>query len=504
MKVLRLLVFLLALGAALGGCKPDRTEVAGAVNIIPAGADMLFAVDLQAVLKKVVFSGLDTSTFYRAMISDLSAEAPVISTILANPENSGIDLAQKLYLSFDFDNRHTGGRFGGIFFGLKNAGLLAAAMTKATSAPVQKGLHCQYIQSAPYQLVAWNDNYAAIIYTDWDETLSAFPAILFKEGAPSAVRHGSVRAWLETSADLAHWTSLENLANWESTGWLARLLANTKVLQRSYIHSYVNFGNGLAEWKSRFHFHRRLHTNLDLLFKKQTGFPFWEILPGTDLEGAFILGTSARGINQFLLEKYAWGPVKAALGNCEADPEAILKTLDGDLAIAYYQHRKTGRESILAAIAISDLHRLTLIFQNDMQKYLLQKGNHRQYFLPHLSLSSLLVKDNLLFLSNSPGLIETIASGKYDRAPASINYMPELVRQKIAAGIAVFPASSFGLSPQEIPAKRFQLSADRQGVTGELIFKKQEQNALPQLLQIMAKAYEYSGRKVVSHGSAEN
>ena len=500
---IRAFVCFLLLGT-LNSCQPDAIDESNPITLIPAGTDMIFAFDPESILRKAEFSSFSQSVFYQAFIADFQLEYPILAAIFARPENSGIRLDRPVYVGFDFDSKHFPGNFGGIFLSLGDPSQLESVLEKAAVVPQTTSSGFQYFQPDSHSIIGWNEQFCIIGYADQEEMKPHLLTSLIEGKSPSLRRHPNIRKWLETPADIAHWVSGESLAGQESTEWIARLLADQRALERSFVHSYVNFDDGAAEMESRFYVHRRLISDIDLLFKRRLETPLWEYLPGKNLEGIMTVGASTRGINQFLLENYSSGLVKLGLSKSGLETDELLKALDGDLALAYYNNRESGKEALVAVAVIADHHQLELLFADALQKdYLSMQGKNR-YLLSGPNPLHLFVTDNLIYLSDQADFIDGVSAGFPTMDSEYLTLIKQAAAGKIAAGVAGFPASAFDLRPEEIPVERVEILADRQGMKGQLIFKDQQQNSLRLLLEVMEKSYQRSGRTPVQVKEAQN
>ena len=121
------------------GCKKDVKVPTDALAYVPGSSSMVTAIHVKNLMQKADFESVKQMDFYQEMIAETADNDPEISRILLNPEASGIDLDQKMYLATDIDQENPELMVTYLFCTLKNAEDFGRFFQKETTAPRDSG-----------------------------------------------------------------------------------------------------------------------------------------------------------------------------------------------------------------------------------------------------------------------------------------------------------------------------------------------------------------------------
>ena len=502
----------------LSSCENDAITDASPINLIPATAEMVFAINPQQMLDKGDFKAFQQKEFYQEMVEEIAPDDPVIASILKDPAEAGIDLTQHMFMAIDYSETDgDDSLFAGWYLALADVEKFETLLN-AVEFDITPAANFQYIQPTNKAVLGWNENFAVFGFgADDDLAPEQINALLATDG-PTLAQNANIQKWLAKDFDMAHWLRGTAITAEMQAELLTDFVLDRDQLANSYIHTSALFKNGEVTGKSDFYLDRGIKADLDLLFKNKVKTDFTTIFPSDSIVGMLTAGFSVQGANQLLIEKYSKGIADQGLRAFGIKIEDLIKALDGDVAQAAYQFDNDFH--ILAGLKIGDQSALdTIITKLIKADLLVKEGNHRytlneehaNYIHEKMADSTridtiiemrpnayILIDNDILLVSNTTDLLDIIEGGDYPTKGAIHDRINTLSKDHIFS--AYFPINEMmkfeRKSTENWPIEIMEAKANRKSIDAVLKFKDEDVNSLKQILQFMdAERAKASGKQ---------
>ena len=420
---------LLLIGLFFTACKSDAPGVGNdaAFALIPAGVTSVTSIDVGSIMEKMDYDNMKTKGFFAEMKRELIDDGnQVLVDVLENPESSGIDLDQPVYVVYDIDpkNLESGSTY--LLASLEDKSAFAQMVSKSTNASATVGEGFEYIQPDRQVVVGWTDEVAMIGGSQAYVDLAASAQKVFGTTKETSIADNkSLLSALTVDADLRSWLTLDAIAeNPQAAMGLGMAQIKKEDLLGNYVHGYANFEDGKMVSHTDLELKKGLTKDLDKLFKDKPSMDVEDYVPGDGLVFVLSNSLSFRGLDEMLSgQPFVKGMVNQSLQEYGFSTEDLAKTFGGDIVVAGYTNPTDP--SKVSGVFITDL--LDTDRWNQFQTIaldmgLLAPGTDGRFVLAGgansfgLPLSDegvpqMLIKDDKVFVSADDALLAQIAGG---------------------------------------------------------------------------------------------
>ena len=499
-------------------CQPDAVNDANAFHLIPEEVETIFAIRPQVMMEKGDFDSFKEAPIFQDFLKDIKDENQTVASVFEDPKKSGIDLNQPALIAFGMDEGGKRPSFVGCYLHLVDEKKFEAIINSTEAEVLPAAQSFKYFSPEKEAVIGWNEDFAVIAFIEGEQVSPELVTELLNPSKKTISSNANARKWINTDFDMGHWMRGTMLATQflsEFEG-LNEFLVDEEALHNSYVHSFAHFDQGAINANSKFFIESKLTNDLDLLFKDKVKTKFADYFPSEDLLGFMTASFSPKGINQFLIEKYSKGFANQGLQSFNIKMDDIVNALDGDIALANYEGPdKNIRQKLLFAAKIDDNDALENILSQTLEDGLIEKVAEDHYKVIELFSyrkggqdadksnnfalggEQLLIKDNILFLTNEQSFIEAIQNGTTTSDKSlMVEKMVTLSKENIFAAalhidhfLALFPRSEKEAFQN---VESTTLNANRQEAKAQLKFKDQTTNSLKQIIQMMQNAKEAS------------
>ena len=420
---------LLAAFLILSACKSDAPGVGddAAFAMIPQGVTSVTSVDIGALMEKMDYEQVKTKGFFAEMKQELIDDGnQVLVDVLENPESSGIDLDQPVYLVYDVDAKNLDNATTYILASVADKAAFASLVGKSTNSAVTAAAGFEYVQPDRKAVVGWNDDVAMIggsqAYTDLTVTANKVFGVTEES---SMADNADLRKALTVDADVKTWLTLDAIAdNPQAAMGLGVAQISKDDLKDNYIHGYANFEKGKLVSHTDLFLKPGLTKDIDKLFKDRPKMDAEDFVPGENLVFVFSNSLSFRGLDEVLSGlPFVKGMVNQSLGEYGFSTEDLAATFGGDIVVAAYTSPTDPQR--VSGVFITDLldeARWGKFQQIALDAGMLAPGTDGRFVLPNGvadtglpfadgGVPQLMVKDKKLFVSADDALLAQLAGG---------------------------------------------------------------------------------------------
>ncbi|MCR9102846.1 MAG: DUF4836 family protein [bacterium] len=494
MKLLRLITFGLAaaLVISLSSCQKDPVPT-DSLTYIPAHAASVSTFNLQQLMDKADYPTLVQTSGFQKMVAEIAEDNPTLAAIVANPEQSGVDLSQNVYLSTllsDTDEPLM------VFSASLSDTAAFGRMIRSTeikALPASQPFN--YAATPDDGAMAWNGEVALLaVSRNKEDVQGRLKALLDNSSKASVAQNNSLRKHLNGDYDLLNWLSSDFILRSEKIKSGGALLNYSEEdLQGQHIAHTLTFEKGYVNSEVALDLQGQIKNDLSMLFKDEVETDFTTLAPaGTPI---FMLTAAfdITGLNQLLIEKYTKGMAEKSLAAFGFDVEGLIDELDGDIMLAAYDEL-----NIIFAAKLKDEARFLQNLNAAAEEGSLDQLSDRRFrFLkfkkgaPADSTGQsqsididgqILIQDELLYLASNPDLLKQVESGDTGLTGTLADAMGEVMMEQIFTAIGT-PAA---LSKWDDDLKRIEdvrAGATREGVQFRVDLEEKEMNSLRYLIE---------------------
>ncbi len=488
----------------LGACKKDAdVAMDAAVQHIPSDATQVTVIRVPQLLTKIDFEEMKQMDFYQDMISEAQRKEPTGAKILEDPTQSGINLKQNFYIVSDIDPNNLTDMVNGVLLNLEDAGKFSDMLKSTPLGTNVKSMDgYQYSTSGTGQFLAWSDEVAFLGQHEGNPASRLDKIFSLSEGA-SVLGTSSFEKVGASSDDISFWLSSDALAQNPQAAMGSSFLGySSDDLMGNYINGGVNFDDKKMSVNLDFLLKNIIATDLNMPFKSSVKTDFSPYIPSKDLSSVFTFGFDVTGLLQLLKEKNAIGLLnqQSGLSRMGIDINDLADAIDGDMMLATQKTGSDGKPAGIFAMTVNS---------NKIQKYLNDlvaggvlgdKGNgvyllkdntraqefHDKFNAPGEANQAYLIhKDNKIFLSADPALIEGIKNGGLPKGERVNGSLYNSITNGFIGGKG-FPAEMEGmmgdLGVDEKQMEAFVISAKEGNINLEVI-SKEEGNFLKNMIK---------------------
>lgn len=393
---------------------------------IPKDASSVFTVDVAAIKNKIVSSGITIDS-----LANLFSEHNNKNDLKWNDiENSGIDLAQTIYIFSKETNSIQQGktRSGGLVAEVSDAKKLESFLKKQSAAAVSSGTGYKYILIDDNAVAGWTDDVLIISTVNSvehmanDDTLSQqqLTALFAQKESGSLASFDGFNDIMAKPGDIHFYTNTSAGLNAAAIPGMSQL--NT-LLEDSYSEGVVNFEKGKIEATGETHYNKIIANMVDKNPPGQIKMDMIKKYPGT-LTGFGVVSFNPKLLIEIL--HYLGFDVMAdsfasSIGFTTND---VINAFSGDIAVMFSsradQATKEFRPNIsgfLLNLGIGDRAAFDKVFTGLLNKELLtKKGGTYQLGLAGGHGFVIGTGNNNLLIASSDGLISSYQSSSSNTA----------------------------------------------------------------------------------------
>lgn len=406
------------------GCQNEVGKGAdNALEAIPANSTVVTAFDLPTLMEKANFEAIQKMDFYRFFMEKAAEESDILATVLANPENAGIDLTKNAYVAIELNPDNPEEIYTGIIFNLVSPEDFSNFANSFREVKTGQRDGYQYADLNDATQLAWNDRVGVLalgegIY-ETEEVVNSFFA---PNTATSLANNKNLLTLLSQKHDVTTWLTSNALAK-NKNAKLVLSLAKIKpeALDNNFIHGHVDFEAGKVKTQLNYFFQDALIEDVNLLFKESVKTDFTPYVSGENLNIYLSTALDFAGLHTALSKR---PQVKMfadfALKSYGLSIDKLKNALDGDFVFATYTGNVNNRQEGLFAIKLNNQAQFEAFLSVAEEKDLVTKtGNGRYIIAPslHKMVTNILPIelgspfDNQLMLHNGIAFI----SGNIDR-----------------------------------------------------------------------------------------
>jgi len=476
------------------------------LDYIPTDAATVNTVNVQSILDKMDFEEVKQMDFFKDMLGNSETERPELVYLMENPQESGVNLSQNIYMFSEVDEEDINNSIVGTVMQLKDAKkfeeMLKNADKEGNLSMEKKGKY-NLARMGDQGAIVWNDNIAiAGGGMKGDELTDKLIDMLTKKPSKSIKKNKDFKKKFKGNHDFFSYQSSKFLSGMadDNIGMLLSSFNLTKEdLADNYTVSYGDFKDGKLEASQEYILNPKVKEMLKAIIKEDVSTDFSNFIPAENLAGVFTGGLNMRGINQLLEEQGMLGAgADMMLKSADLSRQDIIKALDGDLFVATYVSEKEDEPAIIGGLKIGDKAKMDKILKVGVKSGMLKKTGKNVYELSQfagmlskeldgLSGFQFAIKDGMLLFGNARDVAK-VNRGNFKKAD----------KQSIGDGSFGFYADMQAIN-DAFPkldlkdADEIKMSGDLKGSQSTMTFKDKKTNGLKQLMKIINEVYMQGG-----------
>lgn len=479
-----------------------------ALEALPVNATVVTAFDVPTLMEKANFEAIQQMEFYRFFAEKAQEESDILATVFANPENAGIDLTKKAYLSIELNPDNPEEIYTGIIFNLASSEDFSAFANSFRDSRLSKRTNYQIADLNESTQLAWNDQVGIIalgegIY-ETEEVVNAFFAPSTENSLSNNERLNNL---LAEKHDITTWLTSNALAQ-NNNAKLVLSLAKIKptALQDNFIHGYLDFNEGQVDAKLDYFFQEELIQDVNLLFKENVETDFSQYIAGKNLNIYLTAALDFEGLHTALSKR---PQVKMfadfALKGYGLSIEKLQDALDGDLVFATYTGNVNNRQEGLFAMKLNDVaqfkaflaaaEELEFVTETAKGRYLIAPSFNKllssivPFDLGSAFDNQLMITDDIAFLSGNIDRLDAIEYATLsptNQIPANLK---KLANQHPLALLIDFNSYKRIGIPGGEDLDLLELFGNKKAADLQLTMKNQEVNSLQAIFEAVNKEF---------------
>ncbi len=493
MPITRLLpIALLAFVFGLSSCKQDPAPT-DSLTYIPADAAAVSTLNLKQLMDKADFESLKRQPGFQEMVEEIAEENPTLAAIVAQPEQSGIDLEQNVYLSTLLSDTEAPLM---IFSASMSDTAAFGRMIRSTEIQVLPASQpFQYASTPNRSAMAWNTEVALLaVSKNKDGVADRLKKLLQNPDRASVAENTNLRQQLQKDYDLLNWLSTDFILQSEEIQAGGALLNYSEEdLKGQYVAHTLLFEKGYISSEVALSLQGQIKNDLSMLFKDEVQTDFTALAPaGTPL---FMLTAAfdITGLNQLLIEKYSKDLAEKGLSAFGFEIEGLIEVLEGDIMLTAYDEnhivfaaKLKDKERFLAQLnAAADEGSLDRISGRRFRFLKFKKGSPADSTGQSRRIDidgQILVQNGLVYLASQPELLEKVEAGETGLKGGVASLMGDVMMEQIFTAMG----TTAPLSKWDEDFKRVEnvrAGATRSGIQFRLDFEEKDQNSLRYLIE---------------------
>lgn len=507
-RILRLFSFL-ALTFLIFSCQQDQVGIEDvALDYIPKEISLLTAVNMDQLMQKADFEAVKQMDFYQKALSEVKKDHVAFAKILEDPSQSGVDLSQNAYAAQEIDAKDLDNSFVAMLFPLADVKAFQQMLSdiEMEFVPVSQGYG--YLAPGSETMMVWNEEVAIIgLSKNGQDIKSKLESYIQFKGEESVAENYNLQKLLSTDFDIANWMKSDILAEREDLLAMSIFTdIDESTLKGNYLHNYLHFEKGQIRGESFFFVKKKITNDIELFFRKKVEADFTAALPGEGLGMMMTAALSPKGINQVLVEKHVKGSVDSKLKSFGISIEDLIKGLTGDVAIGLYSNERKQDQDVVVVAKIDRKDQIQSLLETIAQKQIIAANGEGRYTIKgydqytevdtgSLKLridldGEIVLKDDLLYLTNSPEKAATIQAGNFSTQSPVVQSIQPLINSNIFS--MIMDAKTLARAEKDFKdmgLNGLQATANAEKAEGIIRFDDQSQNSLKTILQLLNKKY---------------
>ncbi len=467
---------------------------------IPNDVSMVTAIDANAILEKADFENVKNMEFYKELIQETKRYNSTLGEVLANPQQSGVDLNKNIYIAHDLNPDNPEEVFVAIIASVKDKAALETLINSNTS--LKKVPQDNFnVAMKGSQSVAWNDDKVLLgmtnSYTDPIDNIAKF----FSTTADNSIAgDADLQKAMSGSHDITSWMSSNAMANSPSLkNMLTMASIDPDAAKDNFIHGYVDFNKGKIESRSDLYLQDALMEDINIMFKDKVSTDFSSYIPA-NANSAMAVSLDLEGVQSVLQKKGVLMMANFGLKEYGLTVEDISSTFSGDILLYSTPGSKdTPRGSFATTISNQDKFDKFLALANDYK--ILTKISDNLYSINNTSMLSgggfngqdaqLFIKDDMIFVSADVAIVEKIASGGFSGKEKMDKSKIKSLRNNIFSGFADVGTmmERTGGKDLNLNFDNMDFSTNRKNSIFNMNFKDKNTNGLKQLFESINEIY---------------
>lgn len=481
-----------------------------ALEAIPQNATVVTAFDLPTLMKKANFKAIKKMDFYRFFMEKAAEESDVLATVLANPENAGIDLSKNAYVSIELNPDNPEEIYTGIIFNLTSPEDFSSFANSFREVRTGQRNGYQFADLNDATQLAWNDQVGILalgegIY-EMEEVINSF---FMPNQANSLSTNENLLTLLAEKHDVTTWLTSNALAK-NKNAKLVLSLAKIKpeAINDNFIHGHVDFKAGKVKTQLNYFFQDALIEDVNLLFKENVKTDFSPYITGENLNIYLSAALDFTGLHTALSKR---PQVKMfadfALKSYGLSINKLKDAIDGDFVFTTYTGNINNRQEGLFAIKLNDQTQFeAFLAVAEEKEFVTKTGNGRYIIAPSLNKmltnilpfdmdigsafdNQLMLHDGIAFISGNIARLDKIEQGKIK----STKQLPTTIKQMVNANpLALFvdfnALKRVGILNTE-SLNLLELIGNKKGADVELSMQNQQINSLQAIFEAINTNY---------------
>ncbi|MEM6725290.1 MAG: DUF4836 family protein, partial [Bacteroidota bacterium] len=505
----------LGLSLVFTSCKEKKGS--GVSSYIPEeGTFMVFSIDFQNIMEKADYENVKTLDFFKDAIEEVKEESELLVEIMNDPRKSGIDLAQDAYIFVEFEEITEEDPKGAM-------GFVAALADKNQFEKVLKESPepIPFVKGNGYTRLAddeneefgmaWNDEVLFIgarFSDDMDRPAGPLLDEFFAKKQSSIAKNSAWKALSAEDHDIAQFVNFDPIFEAmedELSTQLALFGIEEKDLKDNYITAFTDFKNGEVYSETGYFLQPALTKDINMFFKDEVKTDFAKYVPNNGQMAYMTFGLDIRGVEQVLKEKGMLGLANMQMAQLGLTSEDLSKGFGGDIMLSVHLEGEDSGFGLFG-MDIKDREIFNKFLELGEQFGALSKESDDQYIINNTSNAlgelirfdptaegdaRLVIKDNILFVTDRKDVYTTILEGGFDGDAAMDKSIHNEISDNLWGLKMVFEPIE-AMIKEELPG--FNLESVKATTTKKksetaLYMKNKEENILKSLVKLINDAY---------------
>ncbi|MCR9290129.1 MAG: DUF4836 family protein [Bacteroidetes bacterium] len=499
-------------------CQDDVFVPKDALGNIPEDVSAVSSINLTQLMEKADFEAVKQMEFFQDALLKAERTSPALAKIMADPALSGIDLEKNLYVTSDINPKNPEEVFVASIFSIKDKAAFEALLKNADQEVVfedHEGF--QTITKYNQQIVAWNGEVGIFGGSNVNniDLLDKARKIFETDASTSVVNNKNLRKAISGNHDMTSWFSTDPIASNPQAGMALTFLDIDKnALKDNHIHSTMDFEDGVIAGHSDFFISDGLGKNLlGRFFKDEVTTDFSKYIPTENLISATTAAMDIRGIDAFLTERpQARDMLVFMAKDAGLEMKDIIAAFGGDMLMAAYSEPKENIKleegSALFSMSIKNQGAMQKILDLAIESNALLELEKDVYKIMTVGIpggmsfsqgggfGQLLIKDDLLFVSNDDNLLNNIKTGDIKKSNRVSKKLDNLIEDNtVASFFDINILQEIASEMKGIQVDDMQFNVNGKGADFKLNLDEKNKNSLKAIFEMINEEYKKDQEK---------
>ena len=405
----------LVISLALAGCGSDADITESSLYNVPSSAAMVSAIDLEELSREVnlqdILSGM-SSTGSR----DTEWMAGKWRAIASDFKGSGIAVTSEMYNFMDVNPKNQNDMLVASSVSLSDASAFGKSVSEGEQIVKVDGVN---IIMDGESFIAWNDKSALLGVATRSNPTERIAALFKQDESTSVASNSDLMKAIGNDHDFSAWVNFAPfVANMPPNAAMGLGMAGISVddLADNTVHTFGDIEGDELTMESRYFVNSNLKREFDLLFHEEVETDFQKYLPGKNLQSLMLVSFDFKGTRELLKQRNFVAFADGYLSSYGVSVDKIANALQGDMAMAYV---KEGDELIGVFAANIDEKEIQQFVDLGINYQMLAPNGENRYNITQrmgpagAANPQLLLHKGMLFMSNSPAMLDRIADGGF-------------------------------------------------------------------------------------------